>query len=170
MDIRITKIITMKHLNRLFYLLLLVSLAVFNSSCDNDDNPGKSEEELQLDKLKASTWQLVSANDGTDRTSEYPGMTLTYSGSFSAGGTYSYTSTATSWPSASPWKQNDSWKFVAGSVNSKLIRLSDDTEMTYALTSSDKLLTLTFDYAGPGFNNGRVEEVEGTWVFTFERP
>ena len=161
----------MKHLSRLFYLLLLVSVAIFNSSCDNDDDPGKSEEELQLDKLKASTWQLISANDGTDRTDEYPGMTLTYSGSFSAGGTYSYTSTATSWPSASPWKQNDSWKFVAGSVNSKLIRLSDDTEMTYALSNSDKQLTLTFDYAGPGFlNNGRIEEVEGTWVFTFERP
>lgn len=161
----------MKHLNRLFYLLLFVSLTIFNSSCDNDDDPGKSEEEIQLDKLKASTWQLISANDGTDRTDEYPGMTLTYSGSFSAGGTYAYTSSATSWPSASPWKKDDSWKFVAGSVNSKLIRLSDDTEMTYALSNSDKQLTLTFDYAGPGFlNNGRIEEVEGTWVFTFERP
>lgn len=170
MDIRNTKIITMNRLNRLFYLLLLVSVAVFNSSCDNDDDPGKTEEELQLDKLKAATWQLISANDGTDRTSEYPGMTLTYSGSFSNGGTYAYSSSATSWPSASPWKKDDSWKFVAGSVNSKLIRLSDDTEMTYTLTNSDKQLTLTFEYAGPGFNNARVEEVEGTWVFTFERP
>lgn len=170
MDIRNTKIITMNHLSRVFFLLLLVSVAVFSSSCDNDDGPGQTEEEIQLEKLKAATWQLTSANDGTDRTSEYPGMTLTYSGSFSVGGTYAYTSTATSWPSASPWKQNDSWKFVAGSVGSKLLRLSDDTEMTYALANSDKELTLSFDYAGPGYNNGRVEEVEGHWVFTFTRP
>ena len=160
----------MNHLSRLFFLSLLVGVTIFSSSCDNDDDPGKTEEETQLEKLKAAPWQLISANDGTDRTSEYPGMTLTYSGSFSTGGTYAYTSSATSWPSASPWKQNDSWKFVAGSTSRKLIRLSDDTEMTYALSNSHKQLTLTFDYAGPGFNNGRVEEVEGQWVFTFTRP
>jgi hypothetical protein len=161
----------MNHLSRLVFLSLLVALTVLGSSCDNDDGPGKTEEETQLEKLKAATWQLISANDGTDRTSEYPGMTLTFSGSFSTAGTYAYTSSATSWPSASPWKQDDSWKFVAGSISSKLIRLSDDTEMTYALSNSDKQLTLSFDYAGPGFmNNGRVEEVEGQWVFTFTRP
>lgn len=170
MDIRDTKIFTMNHLSRLFSIALLVGVTIFSISCDNDDGPGTTEEETQLEKLKAASWQLISANDGTDRTSEYPGMTLTFSGSFSTAGTYAYTSSATSWPSASPWKQDDSWKFVAGSVSSKLIRLSDDTEMTYALSNSDKQLTLTFDYAGPGFNNARVEEVEGHWIFTFTRP
>lgn len=161
----------MNHLNRIFSSLLLVSAAILTINCGGGDDPEKSEEEIQLEKLKASAWTLLSASDGTDRTSEYPGMTLTFAGSFSAGGTYSYTSSATSWPSISPWSQDDSWKFVAGSASNKIIRLSDDVEMTYALTNSDKQLSLSFNYTGPGFNNaGRVEVVEGDWVFTFTRP
>jgi hypothetical protein len=143
---------------------------VFFSNCGGGDDPEQSEEEIQLDKLKAGTWNLISASDGTDRTAEYPGMTLTFSGSFSAGGTYSYSSTATSWPSISPWEDAGTWKFVSGSVSSKIIRLSDDEEMNYSLTNSDKQLTISFNYTGPGFNNGRVESVEGDWVFTFTRP
>jgi hypothetical protein len=170
MDISNTKATTMNHLSKFCFLLILVSITALNSSCDGSDDPDKSEEEIQLDKLKAATWQLISANDGNDRTNEYPGMTLTFSGTFTSAGTYAYTSSATSWPSASPWKEDDSWKFVSGSVTNKIIRLSDDTEMTYALANSDKQLTISFNYAGPGFNNGRVEEVEGDWVFTFTRP
>jgi hypothetical protein len=170
MDISKVKGITMKHSSRIFCLLVLITVAVINSSCDGSDDPEKSEEELQLDKLKASQWTLISASDGTDRTTEYPGMTLTFSGTHSAGGTYEYTSSATSWPTVSPWNEADSWKFVSGSVSTKIIRLSDDTEMTYALTNSDKQLSLSFNYTGPGFNNGRVESVEGDWVFTFTRP
>ena len=160
----------MNHLSRLFSLVLLVGVAIFSNSCKDDDDPGKSEEEVQLDKFKAATWTLQSASDGTDRTTEYPGMTLTFSGTFSPGGTYEYTSAATSWPSASPWDQTDTWKFVTGSVGNKIIRLSDDVEMTYLFSNSDKLLSLSFNYVGPGFNNGRVETVEGDWVFTFTRP
>lgn len=160
----------MNLLNRIFSLLLLVSAAVFYSNCGGGDDPEKSEEELQLDKLKVAQWTLLSASDGTDRTSEYPGMTLTIAGTFSEGGTYSYSSSATSWPSISPWKKDDTWKFVSGSVGSKIIRLSDDVEMTYALSNSDKQLSISFNYSGPGFNNGRVGSVEGDWVFTFTRP
>jgi hypothetical protein len=160
----------MNLISRIFSLLLLVSAVVFFSNCGGGDDPEQSEEEIQLDKLKAGTWNLISASDGTDRTAEYPGMTLTFSGSFSAGGTYSYSSTATSWPSISPWEDAGTWKFVSGSVSSKIIRLSDDEEMNYSLTNSDKQLTISFNYTGPGFNNGRVESVEGDWVFTFTRP
>jgi len=162
--------ITMNHLSRFFAFLLLVSAAILNINCGGGDDPEQTEEEIQLEKLKAATWTLVSASDGSDRTSEYPGMTLTFAGSFNVGGTYSYTSTATSWPSISPWNQNDSWKFVGTSVSNKIIRLSDDVEMTYALSNSDKQLSISFNYTGPGFNNGRVEVVEGDWVFTFMRP
>ena len=96
----------MNLISRIFSLFLLVSAVVFFSNCGGGDDPEKSEEEIQLDKLKAGTWTLISASDGSDRTSEYPGMTLTYSGTFSAGGTYSYSSTATSWPSISPWEDD----------------------------------------------------------------
>ncbi|MBA4054097.1 MAG: hypothetical protein C0490_05235 [Marivirga sp.] len=137
--------------------------------CDGGDNPEKSQEELQLDKLK-STWTLQSANDGTDRTDEYPGMTVTISGTFSEGGTYNYTSDADSWPSVSPWNDIDTWKFKAGSVTSAIVRQSDLQEMSYSLSNGDKTLTISFNYQGPGFNNGRTESVTGDWDFVFTRP
>lgn len=158
----------MKHVARLFSLILLVSATISYTGCSSSGGD-KSTEELQLDKLKF-TWTLQTANDGTDRTDEYPGMTVIISGTFSEGGTYNYTSTADSWPSISPWKADDTWKFNAGSVTSGIIRQSDLQEMNYNLTNSDKTLTIDFVYSGPGFNNGRTESVEGNWEFVFTRP
>ncbi len=158
----------MKHVARLFSVILLASAGFFYVSCDDDDG-GKSEEESQLDKLKA-TWTLQSANDGTDRTDEYPNMTMTISGTFTAGGTYNYSSDADSWPSVSPWKAIDTWKFKSGSVGNTIIRQTDLLEMNYSLTNSDKTLTISFTYAGTGFNNGRTESVDGNWDFVFTRP
>src|SRR5687768_3690220 len=161
----------MNHLSRILTVLLIVSVGLLSFNCGGSDDPEKSEEEIQLDKLKAGQWSLLTANDGSDRTSEYPGMTLTFSGTFSAGGTYSYTSSASDWPAMSPWQKDGQWKFVSGSVGNKIIRLSDEIEMTYTLDNSDKQLTLNFNYVGQGYpNTGRVESVEGNWTFTFTRP
>jgi len=158
----------MKHVARLFSLLILVSSGLFYVGCDGGDDP-KSEEESQLDKLKA-TWTLQTANDGTDRTDEYPNMTVTISGTFSEGGIYNYSSVADSWPSVSPWNDIDTWKFKSGSVANSIIRQSDLQEMTYTLSNGDKTLEIAFNYQGPGFNNGRTESVTGNWTFTFTRP
>jgi hypothetical protein len=159
----------MKYIARLLSLAILVSTSSFYVGCDDDDGGDKPQEEVQLDKLK-STWTLQSANDGTDRTTDYPGMTVTISGTFSEGGTYNYTSSASDWPSASPWKATDTWKFKAGSVTSTLVRQSDLQEMNYSLSNSDKTLTISFNYQGEGFNNGRTHVVTGDWDFVFTRP
>ena len=155
----------MKHVARLLSLLILVSAGIFYASCDGSDDPQKSTEETQLDKLKG-TWNIQSVvNDATTRTDEYPGMTVTIAGAFSENGTYNYTSDADSWPSVSPWKALDTWKFNTSSAGSVIIRQSDNTPITYTLSNSDKTLELKFDYSGPGFNNGRVESVAGEWIF-----
>jgi hypothetical protein len=159
----------MKHVSRLLSLIILVSAGLFYVSCDGSDDGDKSQEELQLDKLK-STWTLQSANDGTDRTGDYEDMTVTISGTFSEGGTYNYTSDATNWPSVSPWKAIDTWKFKSGSVTSAIVRQSDLQEMNYSLSNGDKTLTISFNYQGPGFNNGRTQSVTGDWDFVFTRP
>lgn len=160
----------MKYVARLLSLLLLVSAGIFYASCDGGDDPQKSQEETQLEKLKG-TWNIQSVNnDGTDRTDEYPGMTVNFAGTYSEGGTYNYTSDADSWPSVSPWKALDTWKFKTASVTSIVIRQSDMTEINYALSNSDKTLTLDFNYEGPGFNNGRVESVTGHWIFVLTKP
>jgi hypothetical protein len=160
----------MKYVARFFSLLILVSAGIFYASCDGGDDPQKSQEESQLEKLKG-TWNIQSVdNDGTDRTDEYPGMTDTFAGAFSEGGTYNYTSDATSWPSVSPWKALDTWKFDTGSIGSIVIRQSDLTPINYTLSNGDNTLELTFDYSGPGFSNGRVESVAGEWTFVLTKP
>jgi hypothetical protein len=159
----------MKHLERILSLLILVSAGLFFANCGGDDPEGISEEETQLNKFKA-TWTLSSANDGQDRTTEYPGMTATFSGTFVAGGTYTYTSAATDWPSLSPWKKDGSWKFKGDAIGNTIVRLDDAQEMKYTFSNSDKTLTIEFTYGGAGFNNGRVSSVEGDWTFVFTRP
>jgi hypothetical protein len=161
----------MNHLTRILSLLILVSATVFFTNCGGGDDPEKSEEEVQLDKLKASQWTILSVSlDGVDKTTDYTGMTLTLSGTFTEGGTYNYTSIATEWPPKSPWKKDDAWKFKSGSVGTTITRLYDDKDMTYELSNSDKQLTIEFTYSGEGFFNGRVESVDGPWQFIFTRP
>jgi hypothetical protein len=158
----------MKHLPRLMTLLLLVVTSFFYAGCGGDD-PSKSEEESQLDKL-SSTWNLQSVeNDNVSRTDEYPNMTLTISGTFTSGGIYNYTSDADSWPSVSPWKATDTWKFKSGNVMTTITRLSDLQDMDYALSNNDNTLTINFTYSGPGFNNARTSSVTGAWTFVFSK-
>lgn len=158
----------MKRVTRLFSLLLITSIALLYVGCDGDD-PKKSEEETQLDKLRG-TWNIESVeNDGTSRTDEYPNMTLTVSGTFTTGGTYNYTSDADEWPSVSPWNDVDTWKFKSSAVANTITRQSDLVEMTYTLSNADNTLTVDFAYAGPGFNNARTESVSGDWTFVFTK-
>jgi hypothetical protein len=160
----------MKYVARLLSFSLLVSAAIFYASCDGSDDPETSQEETQLNKLRG-TWNMQSVdNDGTDRTDEYPGMTVNFAGTYSEGGTYNYTSDADSWPSVSPWKALDTWKFKAGSVPTIVVRQSDLTEIEYILSNSDQTLTLKFSYEGPGFANGRTESVTGAWEFVLTKP
>lgn len=149
--------------------MILVSASFSYTGCKKDDDK-QSEEQIQLGKLTSDQWTLTSASDPSDRTAEYPGMKLTISGNFSEGGTYQYTSTATSWPSVSPWKKSDNWKFQPSSIGSGIVRQSDLQDMDYTLSNSDKTLTIHFTYSGAGFNNGRTESVEGDWTFVFTRP
>lgn len=156
----------MKQVARLLSLVILVSAGLFYASCDGGGESGKSEEETQLDKLKGN-WSLVSANDGTDRT-DFVGLKLNITGTYAASGTYNYSFTATSWPSVSPWPASGSWKFKDGKIANTFIRLNDNQEIAYALSSNDTQLVLSFNYQGTGFNN-RVNSVTGNWQFTFQK-
>jgi hypothetical protein len=160
----------MKYVARLLSLSILVSAGIFYASCDGGDDPAKSQEQTQLEKL-TGTWNIQSVdNDGTDRTSDYPGMTVNFGGTYSAGGTYNYTSDADSWPDLSPWKAIDTWKFKSGSEGTIFIRQNDLVEINYALSNSDKTLTLTFNYGGAGFHNTRIGSVTGDWTFVLTKP
>jgi len=157
----------MNRVTKLLSLFLIAGIALLYIGCDDD--PKKSEEETQLDKLRG-TWNIESVdNDGTSRTDEYPNMTLTISGTFTTAGLYQYTSDADEWPTVSPWKAEDGWKFKTADVARTITRQQDLIEMTYTLSNSDNTLTLDFNYSGAGFHNGRTESVSGDWSFVFTK-
>src|SRR5688572_11598510 len=99
----------MKFASRILSLLVMMGLATFYMSCDGGGGEDKSQQEKQLIKLNKS-WALVSANDGTDRTADFPNLVLTVSGTYVNDGTYNYSFTGTR-PNPSPWPKNGTWKF-----------------------------------------------------------
>ena len=157
----------MKFVTKWLSFITLFAAILVLTSCDKDD-PEKSEEEVQLDKLRG-TWTLASVvNDGVTRTDEYVDMTISISGTYTEGGAYNMSSQADEWPSLSPWKASDTFRFNTSDIN-EIIRQSDLQAMDYTLSNSDAQLVIEFDYGGPGFSNGRTASVAGSWVFTFTK-
>jgi hypothetical protein len=162
-----TNFLKMKVMHRMLSVLVALAMAVSLTNCDDDKGGGKSEEEAQLEKL-VGTWTLTSATlDGDSRTTDFPGLTLTLSGTFTQGGTYSYSFTGTR-PNPSPWPESGTWKFDSN-PNSQIIRLNDSQKMNYSLGNGNSQLTIEFNYQGGGFAGGRVEEVNGNWQFVFTK-
>ena len=158
----------MKFVTKWLSFITLFAAILVLTSCGGDD-PEKSEEEVQLDKLRGA-WTLTSVvNDGIDRTDEYVNMEINLTGTYTEGGVYNLTSTADEWPNLTPWNDNDTWKFNSSDVNGTIVRQSDLQDMDYELSNSDRQLVIEFQYGGPGFNNGRTASVNGNWVFTFSK-
>ncbi len=147
---------------------VLITL-VFLAGCSKEDEP-KSLSQQQLEKL-SGTWNLTSANDGTDR-NDFVGVVLTIPGTFNNSnplGPYTYTFTGT-FPNPSPWPETGNWSFVEGEEGTTFIRNADDVAVTYVV--ADHSLQLSFTYDGAGYDGGvfgRGASVDGSWTFEFER-
>jgi hypothetical protein len=160
----------MKIATKVLSLLVLAALATFSIGCGPDD-PGKSDQEKQLEKM-VSAWKLTSANDGADRTSGFPNLVLTLSGTFAKDGTYNYAFTGTR-PNPSPWPVSGTWKFGTN-VASDLIRdpgTANEIPMTYTLTDNSLTINFTIASGSTGWPGGtsRVGSVTGNWSFVFTK-
>lgn len=158
----------MKVLARILSLFILLAVATLYTSCGGDDGPTKTQEEIQLDKLKANVWNIASVELGTtDRTSDFTNLKMTFTGTFVAGGTYGFSFSGTR-PNPSPWPASGTWKF-GPTVTTMMVRIDDDPDLGMEYVLTDTQLTIRFDYDGSGFAGGRVEEVEGQWEFIFTK-
>jgi hypothetical protein len=161
----------MKLTTRILSLLVLAGMIIFASGCGPDPGKKKGAEEQQFEKL-ASSWTLVSASDGDDRTADFVDLVLTLSGTFAEGGTFNYDFTGVR-PNPSPWPKSGTWKF-GDDVTSDIIRdpgTDSELALEYTLTS-DTNLTINFVIpdGDPGFPGGsRVGNVTGAWTFEFVR-
>jgi hypothetical protein len=103
---------------------------------------------------------------GTNYTADYADFELTLSGS-SNSSVYAYGVLGR--PEISPWPSGGTWVF-GSDVKSTITRdagTADAVQIAY--TVSDTQLTISFNFAGEGFNAGRVNSVSGDWSYTFSK-
>jgi hypothetical protein len=161
----------MKLATRILSLLVLAAFATFYMSCDGDDGDGQSEQQIQFNKVK-STWVMETANDGTDRTLDFPGLALTLAldETFQENGVFEYSLEGTR-PNPSPWPASGTWKFDSSDPTHKIIRDTGDSEIpvTYEVSDTDLLIEFDIPEGHPGFAGSRVSSVSGHWIFTFSK-
>jgi hypothetical protein len=145
-------------------ILLLIGFMTLNACKDNP--PGPTEEEVQLGKL-VKTWNLSSVTlDGGSPGVDYTNFKLVLSGT--AGAT-NFTYSTQGRPIKSPWPGSGTWRFGAV-VASQVVRdpgTSDELPLTYNVSQDGNSLQINFTFSGEGYTAGRLDNVSGNWVFTF---
>lgn len=138
---------------RLSFLALALIFSVAISGCKRKTTPEPTPEEKQLDKL-AKTWVIATgANAVTINTVDVSSDWTNFELTFTDGG---YTTLNTF--SADVWPNSGTWEFAVDDVNT-LIR---DGGLNISINVTDNALLMQFNYALPG---GRIEGVEGDWIF-----
>jgi hypothetical protein len=154
----------MKLAVRAFSLLILAAVAAFYVNCSGDDNPGKSDQDAQIEKLNG-TWTITTNDnvtlDGIASGEDYTGFTLDIDGQ-AGNSTISYS--VSGQPDLGPWPGNGSLSF-GNPVTSALTR-DDNIGITYSVTETTLIMEFTF--TGEGYS-ARTKNVEGTWRFTFTK-
>jgi hypothetical protein len=154
------------YVKTLLFILGLGTLFTY-SGCGPDPKPEPSIEEVQLGKLK-TTWKVSDVKlDGISKTTDYPGFTLSISGTV---GATSFDYSTAGRPPLSPWPSSGTWKFGTDPAT-QLVRdpgagATNELPMTYTVT--DTQLQITFTFARDGYT-ARTSNVKGVWVFTFTK-
>lgn len=144
--------------------LILAGFAMLISCKDKPDGP--TEEEVQLQKL-TKTWNLTSASlDGADPGVDYSNFKLSLSGTV---GATNFTYSTQGRPIKSPWPGSGTWTF-GQVVSSQVVRdpgTNDELPLNYSVSQDGNTLEITFTFTGEGYTAGRIDNVSGSWRFTF---
>jgi hypothetical protein len=147
----------MKYLrNSLWSLsLLIIGGVMLLSGCDKKTEISTAD--AVKAKLTASTWNLKSVDvSGTDQTSVYKGLTLTFTPT-----SFTTTNGGVVWPVTGTWefKTPEATTIVRDDKLELTIQEVTDTSLKLALTWTKT----TFD------KTGRLESVSGAHTFTFTK-
>ncbi len=143
------------------FLLIFGIIAI--SGCKKDPEPEPSEEDQRLEAL-ADTWKLGSGTvtlDGNDRTADWAGFEITFTTAKGYSTTASFDDNV--WPSAGTWN----FQGISGSGLDVIIR---NDGIAVNISTPTTTLTLSFDYLiTRPLKNGRVESIEGNWIFSLSK-
>ncbi|MBL7852158.1 MAG: hypothetical protein JNN04_14745 [Cyclobacteriaceae bacterium] len=155
----------MKRTQFLIVLALIGAAASF-WQCGGDSPPAPDPQDQQLSKL-TKTWKATSvlyASTGTPQpVTGYENFQLTMTGS-AGQDTFDFSTSGRPSGIKTPWPA--SGKFTFGTNFETVLTRDDNIQVTYSLNTSATQLQMTFTYTGAGYT-GRVNNVEGSWTFTF---
>jgi hypothetical protein len=156
--------IDMKKINTILSVLLLATMFIGVTGCEDDDEPGASEQD-QLATLNG-TWKATLIVDGaSDRIEDdyAGGFTLTFNAE-----TKTYATSGG--PDKLPIPPTASFAIGSDAAHDLILDPAGlNLPVSYILTQGNNKLTMAFIYAGSGFPNGRPQVVEGAWTFEFEK-
>jgi hypothetical protein len=137
------------------FALMVVTIISTLSSCDGDEPAVSKQDEVKA-KLIAGTWNIGSVMvDGTDKTSVYPNLKLTFT---SAG--------FTSLNGGVIWPASGTWTFT--SADATAFTRNDGLVVTIQeVTATSMKLALAWDKTTIG--PGRLSSVAGQHIFTFAK-
>ncbi|MDH5399568.1 MAG: hypothetical protein OEX02_15570 [Cyclobacteriaceae bacterium] len=136
----------------------ILAVLVATNGCKPKPTDEPTPEEAQTTKLSRSwTANKVTFNGTEDRSADWSGFTLTVA----ADGKYS-TSNAFS---PGPWPASGTWAFAADGSAVNINKVVRDDGLEISISVSDTDLTLTFIFNDAVNNGGRVDAVNGEYVF-----
>ena len=156
----------MKYFKLLIAFLLVTTIILF-TKCGGDENDLElSEEDLMTEKL-AKTWVITSGSVLVDNevvTADFTNFTI----SISSNGTY--TSNATSLTrTPNPWSPNGTLHY-GGTVDApnlnQLIR-DDGLTISFFVDETNLQMSFTFSDEHKDSTGGKIEVINGNWVFEF---
>ncbi|MDN5202597.1 hypothetical protein QQ008_14510 [Fulvivirgaceae bacterium BMA10] len=159
----------MKKLNYLFTAGVLLSLAIYASCGSSSPAPADTPAQIALDNLKGKdspkTWNLASATVGGNATTDFDGMTLTFSGTINADKNNVQGGTFTTNGSQGLFSNSVGWSFTSNdSQNSITTTGGQVINVTISATSLTMNFTVaTADDAPISRNKG----LAGTYVLNF---
>jgi hypothetical protein len=150
----------MKSLKVVVALVMVGSLFLF-PGCGKSPTPTPPISDQQLTKL-SKTWKATTVTLNNTAQTGYTNFQIVMSGT-AGQTTFNYTTSGR--PTTSPWAASGTFTFGTDAA-SALIR-EDNLAVTYSVTDTPtQQLQMTFNYTGNGIA-GRISQVQGTWVFTF---
>ena len=134
--------------------ILVLSAALFFSSCDENDEPKLTKAEEVTALLISGTWKVGSALvDGIDRSSVYTGLSI----SFTSSG-------FTTINGGKIFPPSGSWEFTSDDATA--IERNDGLVIDI-ISISESQLKLGFTWTNGTIGTGRVASVSGDHVLTF---
>jgi hypothetical protein len=115
--------------------------------------------------ILTGTWKVSTVTkDLVDQSTAWSGFQLTLGGTK---GATSFTYSCAGRPALSPWPASGVWSFGTDPVT-QIVRdpgTADVLPVSYAATTTS--LQISFAYTGNGYT--RVDNVGGSWIFTFTK-